>query len=54
MLLKFYDVLKDVPKANYDGLKVTDSKKEVVKKVRQQRKIDHKNLVEKFKQENKG
>lgn len=51
---KFYEVLKDVPKANYDGLKVADSKKEVIKKVRQQRKIDHKNLVEKFKKENKG
>lgn len=35
---KFYDILKDIPMANYNGLSLTDNKKQLVKNIHQKRK----------------
>lgn len=39
---KFYDVLKNVPTASYKNISLTDNKKQLIKKVNKQRKIDYK------------
>ena len=39
---KFYDALKDIQPANYNNLQLKDTKKQLIKKIKKQKKLDAK------------